>query len=149
MRFRITRRWPFITLSRFKLPPPRVHAVRYGADSCLDLALFEVTEGLGVTDSQRFDAALVAWKMLENSSEPYVGPAAPRMGMRSNPFAASRLFVRMLKRAGLEAEIRKTPERDAVPCVVMVRVDGALREVSADMLMPHGARVCRRMRRAG
>ena len=91
-----------------------------------------------------FHAALVAWRMLENASETKKSPNAMRMGMRSNPFAAARLFVRMLRRAGLEADVRKTPERATVPCVVTVVVDGKVREVSMTMLRPVDAANVRR-----
>ncbi|HSI06137.1 MAG TPA: hypothetical protein VLC93_16745, partial [Myxococcota bacterium] len=85
-----------------------------------------------------------AWRMLENASETKKSPNAMRMGMRSNPFAAARLFVRMLRRAGLEADVRKTPERATVPCVVTVVVDGKVREVSMTMLRPVDAANVRR-----
>jgi hypothetical protein len=147
MRFVLMKRFPYVAFSQVRLPPPRVHAVRYGADSCVDLALYEVTDGLEVSDTQRFDAAMVAWKMLENSSEPYVGPATRNIGMRSNPFAAARLFVRMLKRTGLEAEICKTPDNAEAPVIVKVQLDGVMREVTTALLVPNfAARVRRRAR---
>lgn len=148
MRFVFSHRWPFVA----KAPQKRVlagpRAVRFGADSCVDLALFGAEEGSRSrlrSDQERFDAALVAWRMLENASESKKSPKAMRMGMRSNPFAAARLFVRMLRRAGLTADIRKTPERATVPCVVTVILDGATRDISMTMLRPvDAARVRRR-----
>jgi hypothetical protein len=150
MTFILTKRWPFIARAPAKKASPAPRAVRFGADSCLDLALYgadETTAAGQRSDSERFSAALVAWRMLENASERKSPPQHQRMGMRSNPFAAARLFVRMLIRAGLTADIKKTPERATVPCVVTVTIDGMSRELSMTMLRPVGAaRVKRRQR---
>ncbi len=150
MRFVFTPRWPFVAKAPRKQTLAGPRAVRFGADSCLDLALFGADEATGNryrSDQERFSAALVAWRMLENASESKKSPNTMRMGMRSNPFAAARLFVRMLRRAGLEADIRKTPERATVPCVVTVTIDGKPREISMTMLRPvDAARVRRRHR---
>lgn len=152
MRFVFTPRWPFVARAPRKQAPVEARAVRFGADSCVDLALFgadETTSAGQRTDSERFTAALVAWRMLENASESKRSPGSPRMGMRSNPFAAARLFVRMLTRAGLKADIRKTPQRATVPCVVLVSIDGKQREVSMTMLRPVDAAQVRRRHRRG
>lgn len=159
MTFAFTKHWPFIVRAPEQkaspaptpepVPAPRV--VRFGADSCVDLALYgadETTAAAERSDSERFSAALVAWRMLENASEQKNPPEHKRMGMRSNPFAAARLFVRMLTRAGLSAGVKKTPERQTVPCVVTVTINGKQREISMTMLRPVGpARVRRRAHR--
>lgn len=147
MRFVLNNLWPFSALTPRKQKPSNRRPVRFGADSCVDLALFgadETTAAAHRSDSERFSAALVAWRMLENASETKKSPNAKRMGMRSNPFAAARLFVRMLRRAGLEADVRKTPERATVPCVVTVVVEGKPREISMTMLTPIDAANVRR-----
>ena len=151
MSFAFSKRWPFIVRIAEKKASPAPRTVRFGADSCVDLALYgadETTAAAQRSDSERFSAALVAWRMLENASERKNPPEHKRMGMRSNPFAAARLFVRMLTRAGLAADITKTPERKTVPCVVTVVINGKPREISMTMLRPVGAaRVRRRHRR--
>ncbi len=147
MRFVFSHRWPFVARNPQKRSLSSPRSVRFGADSCVDLALFgadETTAAGHRSDGERFSAALVAWRMLENASETKKSPNAMRMGMRSNPFAAARLFVRMLRRAGLDADIRKTPERATVPCVVTVTVDGKAREISMTMLRPVDAANVRR-----
>src|SRR5262245_31708547 len=133
MRFQFSHRWPFVVRAPRKHSRSGPRGVRFGADSCLDLALYgadEPTAAKGRSARERASATLVAWRMLENASESKKSPDTRRMGMRSNPFAAARLFVRMLTRAGLRADIRKTPERATVPCVVLVSIDGKQREIS-------------------
>ncbi len=147
MRFVLNNMWPFSARNPQKSSASSHRPVRFGADSCVDLALFgadETTAAGHRSDGERFSAALVAWRMLENASETKKSPNAKRMGMRSNPFAAARLFVRMLRRAGLEADVRKTPERATVPCVVTVTVDGKPREISMAVLKPVDAANVRR-----
>jgi hypothetical protein len=149
MTFAFTKRWPFFVRAPEKKGSSVPRGVRFGADSCVDLALYgadETTAAAERSDSERFGAALVAWRMLENASERKNPPEHKRMGMRSNPFAAARLFVRMLTRAGLKADIKKTPQRQTVPCVVTVTINGKQREISMTMLRPVGPARVRRHR---
>ena len=96
MRFVFSHRWPFVARSPRKNSLSSPRAVRFGADSCVDLALFgadETTAAGHRSDSERFSAALVAWRMLENASETKKSPNAMRMAIFMRPTTSKAMLI--------------------------------------------------------